>query len=159
MLKYTLSGLALLFLLLSSTACTEMDPPEAQGLGNQGEARKDWGESLFGPGPINYGNVTDRPERHTNVSELNTTGTSYRSPEASRQTLADDQDIMETIIYEMDRVEPGMVIITGGQAWVNVMFERGMEQQEKQDLIEEIEDRLYDANPRYHYRIIENTFQ
>ncbi|WP_096185891.1 hypothetical protein [Evansella halocellulosilytica] len=158
MLKYALSGLAVIFLLLS-TACTDMDTPEVQGLGANQEARKDWGASLFGPGPVNYGRVSDRPERHPNVNEMNTTGKSFRSLDANRQTVGDDQDMMETIIYEIDGVVPGMVIITGGEAWVNVAFERGMEQQEKDEIINTIEDRLYDANPRYHYKIVENTFQ
>jgi hypothetical protein len=92
------------------------------------------------------------------VNEANNTGTSYRSPATPRQDLGDDQDRMETLVYQYPGVTPGMVIIMGRRAWVNIMFDEPLTGQEEEDKIRELEQKLIDDNPRYEYRVIVNDF-
>ncbi|MCD8510927.1 MAG: hypothetical protein LRY73_14390 [Bacillus sp. (in: Bacteria)] len=167
-MKKALAGAGLL--LLVATGCNNLDTPEVRGLNTNpadfGDTyvagEKDWQESLFGPGPANYGVAgKNNADRVDNISEINSTGASYRSPTAPHPTLADYQDAMETAIYEMANVTPGMVIIMGGDVWVNIMYDDAVNvtEDENRRRIEEVERRLYEVNPRYNYRIIVNDWR
>ncbi|MDQ0257173.1 hypothetical protein J2S74_004631 [Evansella vedderi] len=166
-MKYTLAGIGLLLLII--TGCNDLDTPEVGGFGNNtnpqtAHGQKDWGESLFGPGPANYGVAQhNQQDRVDNFSEINSTGKSYRSPQAPHPTHADDQERMENIVYDYPNVVPGMVVIMGGQAWVNIMHEDhpnpGVSQEENNRRVQEIEERLIQANPRYNYRVIVNDWR
>ncbi|MDG5787335.1 hypothetical protein QA612_07495 [Evansella sp. AB-P1] len=165
-LKSALTGLGLL--LLITTGCNNnLDTPEARGFNTNTNTNtitandapeKDWTESLFGPGPANYGVIREQYEPFDPVTESNNTGKSYRSPSHPHQTIADDQDMIEDIIYEMPGVTPGMVIIMGGHAWVNVSFEEKINGEVSEEQVAEIERRLYKANPRYTYQIMVNDY-
>ncbi|UTR12224.1 hypothetical protein MM300_08025 [Evansella sp. LMS18] len=155
-MKYTLLGFCLLLLFIP--ACNNIDTPDVGGFTTDTNKQKDWNRSLFGPGPANYGIVERMNEPFDPVNEANNTGTSYRSPATPRQDLGDDQDRMETLVYQYPGVTPGMVIIMGRRAWVNIMFDEPLTGQEEEDKIRELEQKLIDDNPRYEYRVIVNDF-
>ncbi|MCR6112372.1 hypothetical protein HXA35_18735 [Bacillus sp. A301a_S52] len=149
--------------------CNRPNPPEmeegAAGYHVQEqveERQRDWTRSMFGPGPINY-DFIERQNEPYKISEANVTGRSYRSLNSPRQTEEDDQKLIEDIIYELDGVVPGMVILVGAQAWVNVMPDDASPQsytkEEEDKLKDKIEDELKKGNPRYHYRVILNKFE
>lgn len=155
--------------LILVSGCNRPNPPEVEegttGYHVQeqvGERQKDWTRSMFGPGPINYEFIRRQNESYK-TSEANVTGRSYRSLNSPRQTEEDDQQLIEDIIYEMDGVVPGMVILIGAQAWVHVMPEDASPQsytkEEEDKLKGQIEDELKKGNPRYHYRVILNKFE
>ncbi|MBU9724356.1 MULTISPECIES: hypothetical protein [Bacillaceae] len=162
-MKYTLTGLGLLLLIF--TGCNDdVNPPEVQGQ-NTNEApieHKDWGSALMGPGPINYGAIEEQADPYHPVTEQNSTGTSYRSPLQEHQDFGDDQDMIEDVLYRMEGVNPGMVVLMGGHAWVNVMLDdtmAGQENVDKESRIREIEEELYEVNPRYNYRVVVNDWR
>ncbi|MBU9710733.1 hypothetical protein [Evansella tamaricis] len=162
-MKYTLIGVSLLLLFISG--CNDnVDPPEVRGQNtNTNEIQhKDWGDSFFGPGPINYGVIEEQTDPYNPVTESNSTGTSYRSPLQERQDLGDDQELIEMALYRMDGVTPGMVVLMGGHAWVNVMLDEtasGQENIDKEARIREIEARLLEVNPRYNYQVVVNDWR
>ncbi|MCE7792455.1 hypothetical protein K8O68_08500 [Salipaludibacillus sp. CUR1] len=156
-----------LLIILMVAGCNGPNPPEMDGEAQgqyQGETlfqRKDWGRSLFGPGPINYESINRQKEPYDPITESNVTGKSFRSLDTPRQTEADDQDKIETAIYDMPGVTPGMVILIGGNAWVNVMLEDQYEtssQEQESQILADIEKRLKEVNPRYDYKVIINKF-
>ncbi|MFA9559877.1 hypothetical protein ACERII_21420 [Evansella sp. AB-rgal1] len=154
-------GLSMLLLLLMGTACNDLDTPEVQGLNTNttnNEVEKDWAESLFGPGPANYGAARDRREPSDPITESNYTGKSYRDPVHEHPTEGQDQDRIENVIYDMPGVTPGMVIIMGSHAWVNVTFEDRINGNVQEDQVREIEEKLREAMPRYNYEIIVNNY-
>ncbi|PYZ92479.1 hypothetical protein CR194_12460 [Salipaludibacillus keqinensis] len=143
-------------------ACNQPKPPEVEGevqaQFHTEVKRKDWGRSLFGPGPASYGTIAKQGEPYDPATESNVTGKSFRSLNTPRQTEADDQEMIESVIYDIQGVTPGMVILIGGRAWVNVMFDENLNQQQQDQLVNEIEQKLIDANPRYDYEVIVNLF-
>ncbi|SDZ45159.1 hypothetical protein SAMN05421736_11341 [Evansella caseinilytica] len=161
-MKYALTGLGLLLLFV--TGCNnDLDTPEVRGLHSDSNAQvsrdqRDWAESLFGPGPANYGTVDDT-EAVDNIGEQNTTGQSFRSPSAPHPNIGEDQDTMERIVHDIPGVSPGMIILVGGQAWVNIMFEENVTDSEQENQVREIERRLIEANPRYSYQVIVNEYR
>ncbi|MGJ9385820.1 hypothetical protein [Salipaludibacillus sp. CF4.18] len=154
----------IIFLLLTSlvviTGCNTNEPQvNEEGTAQaQQTAKKDWAESLLGPGPVNYGEIHDQSHSYNPRTESNVTGTSYRSLDAPRQTEGDDQEMIENVVYAIPKVTPGMVILTGANAWVNIQIEGEPSQEEEDKVIEDVEKQLKQANPRYRYDIVVNHF-
>ncbi len=146
---------------IMTLGCSDLDTPEVGGMNepnniNENEHNVTYG--LLGPGPVNYGVINDQRRPHQE-NELNHTGLSYRDPKAARQDIGEDQDMIENIVYETEGVTPGMVVIVGGQAWVNIMFNdngQGLTQQDQDQKVSEVEEKLKQANPRYEYRVSVN---
>ena len=155
-MKYALLGFCMLLLLIP--ACNNLDTPEVKGMNTNTGEQKDWNRSLFGPGPVNYGVVDRMDEPFDPVNEANNTGSSYRSPATPRQDHGEDQTMIENIIYEMPGVSPGLVILTGGRAQVNITFnDDGISPEQEEAKIRELEAMLYNANPRYNYKVTRNA--
>lgn len=72
--------------------------------------------------------------------------------------ISEEQEMIEGIIYNMPNVEPGMVIIVGDHAWVNVMFDNMLTDEERQEIVAHLEKRLHEAIPKYEYKIIVNEY-
>ncbi|ADU32326.1 hypothetical protein [Evansella cellulosilytica] len=159
-MKYTLIGMTLLLFVM--TGCNEnLDNPEVGGMNTEPGSSmvKDWGESFFGPGPANYGAIEEHNAPSDPNTETNTTGKSYRDPVKAHQTEEDDHEMIENIVHNTPGVTPGMVMIVGSNAWVNVSFEERINGNVSSEQVREIERQLYEANPRYNYRVIVNDFR
>ncbi len=94
-------------------------------------------------------------------SEANETfiGKSLRSLNTPHPIEADDQLLIEGLIYDMPGVTTGMVSLIGEKAWVNVSFEeKGMTEEEEMKQKAYILERLTAANPSYEYQVIINHF-
>jgi len=72
---------------------------------------------------------------------------------------ADDQLLIEGLIYDLPGVTPGMVALIGEKAWVNVSFEGGeLTEEQEMNEVAYILERLLEANPSYEYTVIVNHF-
>ncbi|WP_280770498.1 hypothetical protein [Salipaludibacillus daqingensis] len=147
------------------SACNRPNPPEVEGnaqgqaqaqsetRGERNSTQKDWSRSLFGPGPANYGFINHQSDAYDPELEANVTGKSFRSLNAPRQTEGNDQDLIEATIIDMPGFTPGMVILIGSKAWVNVTVETNLNKDEQEEQKKYVEQKLIEANPRYHYEV------
>jgi len=159
--------ICLMIALFFISACNRPNSPEVEEH-TQGEAQgqfqqqrqedgnttnKNWARSLFGPGPANYGYIAHRSAPYDPVTESNITGKSFRSLNAPRQTDGDDQELIEATIVDMPGYSPGMVILIGGRAWVNVTVETSLTQEQQKQHTSYLKQELTKVNPRYEYEV------
>ncbi|MBM7095569.1 MULTISPECIES: hypothetical protein [Alteribacter] len=162
-MKLILKSLALVMLLVT-VGCSDMDTPDVESMNKPNEPnhpfQRNVAHGLFGPGPANYGAINEmRQPQHTDHRE-NVNGLSYRDPLSARQTIGEDQDMMENVIYSTPGVTPGMILLNGAHAWVNMQIDNdGLTQKEKDAKVREVEEKLKAANPRYEYRVVVNDFR
>ncbi|TMW72151.1 hypothetical protein [Alteribacter natronophilus] len=161
-MKLIFRSLALLTLFMGlMTGCTDLDNPEVGGMNepNHPDA-ENVAYGLLGPGPANYGAIHERRQPHHIDQEVNNTGLSYRDPVSARHSIGDDQDDMERVVWNIDGVVPGTILITGGNATVHVQLEnQGLKQEEKDKKIRHVYRKLRQANPRYNYQVVINDFR
>jgi len=159
--KTTLISFLIVFCLMSG--CNRPNTPETDG-NVQGQAQhqnqhdgnsieiKQWMTSL-GPGTTKYGAIDyHHVSLYDQVTGAKTTGEGFHALEE------DDQLIIENVIYDKPGVTPGMIILIGNRAWVNVSFERELTEVEANEEIAEIKERLRQVDPRYEYEVIINEF-
>lgn len=101
----------------------------------------------FRPIPIHHDSNSYKPIKDSDAPD------SIKQP-----TISEEQEMIEGIVYELADVEPGMVIIVGNQAWVNIMFDNNLPVEERERIVIDLEKRLYQANPKYEYQIIVNEY-
>ncbi|WP_078556168.1 hypothetical protein [Bacillus alkalicellulosilyticus] len=140
--------------LLTLGACTPANPPQANSVqGTQGINAQQVTYGLFGPGPINYGEIRNRDDYYYD-GEINHSP-SFRTLSTTRQDLGDDEEIIRSVVLE-EGFRPGSVIIAGHHAWINVHAE-GMESNERKQKIKELQTSLHQTIPRYDVHVNETT--
>ncbi|WP_017725972.1 tautomerase family protein [Halalkalibacterium ligniniphilum] len=142
-----------LALLLFIGGCSQPENPEVQGVRKNGVTLQQISYGLFGPGPINYGEIR-KPLVYNHQGEENTS-TSFRTMNRGRQHLGDDQERIRSIIQDQFDLNSGMVIIAGSHAWVNVKFPEGISREQKDERLAELEKALQQGIPRYRVHVNE----
>ncbi|MBB5174095.1 hypothetical protein [Texcoconibacillus texcoconensis] len=142
------------------TACQNPETPEVEGQsageGNPSSQFSDYQYSMLGPGPVNYGAAEKRRQPMDSLAEENTTGKSFRSVHGDRPDYNGDQNRIASEVEQRSGVHPGSVIIMGHRAWVNVMFDDNVSEDEQNEQVEALEQRLIDVLPRYEYQVVIN---
>ncbi|WP_026691605.1 hypothetical protein [Alteribacter aurantiacus] len=160
-MKLILKSLALVMLVVT-VGCSDMDTPDVNSMNEPNHPnQRNVAYGLFGPGPANYGAIKEiRSSSSEGDHRENVNGLSYRDPLSERQTIGEDQDMMEDVIYSTPGVTPGMILLNGAHAWVNMQIDnQGLTQEEKDAKVREVEKKLKAANPRYDYRVVVNDFR
>lgn len=158
-----------LSIVLLMSACNSPNTPEADGdvqgqtenqmVHQQNKNTIDTKENPFDYATTNYGAIDYHQVLPGNtVGGLNVMGEGFRSLHAPHPSESDDQLVIENIIYDMPGVTPGMVVLIGKRAWVNVSFENDLTEQQETEQTDEIRRRLIEVNPDYDYQIIINNF-
>ncbi|GAE31285.1 hypothetical protein [Halalkalibacter hemicellulosilyticus] len=110
---------------------------------------------LFGPGPLNYGQIRKQQLGRYDLDEMPNTGTNFRSMDVERRHLGNDQQLIAEIIQEDFGLESGMVFLAGNHAFVNVKAPKDMEEKEKKEYFDELRQQLSREIPRYNVHISE----
>lgn len=158
-----------LSIVLLMSACNSPNTPDIEG-GVRGQAENqmvhrqnknasETKENSFDSATTNYGAIDYHQVSPGNtIGGLNVMGEEFHSFHRPLPTERDDQLVIENIIYDMPGVTPGMVVLIGKRAWVNVSFENDLTEQQETEQIDEIKRRLLEVNPDYDYQIIINNF-
>ncbi|MCM3714261.1 hypothetical protein [Halalkalibacter oceani] len=109
---------------------------------------------LFGPGPMMYSGIRQRPT-YSHRGEENTTSTSFRTLTNERQNLGDDQSLIHQIIHDQFGFEMGMVVIAGSHAYVKVTPPPELDAQQKKAEMTKLKEALQQQIPRYQVHIRE----
>lgn len=109
---------------------------------------------LFGPGPMMYSGVRQRPT-YSHRGEENTTSASFRTLTNERQNLGDDQSIIHQVIHDQYGFEMGMVMIAGSHAYVRVTPPPQLDEQQKKAEMTKLKKALQQQIPRYQVHIRE----
>ncbi len=132
------------------SACNQSKPPEEEGNAQSGTALQE-------EQPAH--NMVDRNiSTHSLKADETYIGKSRRYLETPHPMEGDDQLLIEGLIYDMPRVTPGMVLLIGEKAYVNVMFDEYLTEEEEIEQTASILERLIEANPAYEYQVIINHF-
>ncbi|ARK32764.1 hypothetical protein [Halalkalibacter krulwichiae] len=155
MKKIWLSGLAVGMLLV--TGCTDPNPPQA---GNQIQAQGErtaytMGDYGLGMGPLAKTSYNRKHVTTIQESELNR-GTSYITPQSSRRTLENDQQLIHHIIEDEHGMKAGMVIIAGSHAFVNVTPPADLNEEDKKKEMGKVKRALLQEVPRYQVHVRED---
>ncbi|WP_096203032.1 hypothetical protein [Bacillus sp. FJAT-45350] len=153
-MKKVLVGCSLAILMVTS-ACTPAQPPEASAQNQGAVSGQQIGYGLLGPGPINYGEIYDRPTNRFD-GEINHSP-SFRTLSPERQDLSDDENKIREIVLLEDGLSPGMVFFAGRHAWVNVHFDQSMDSEDREQKISKLKTSLKEGAPRYEVHV--NTTQ
>lgn len=140
------------------SACSPANPPQATvGVqdANHGVTGTNAGFRLLGPGPINYAIGHEHREEMYYEFEQNHS-TSFRSLTADRHDLGDDHRFIGSIVAREEGVTPGMVIIAGSHAWVNVRFDGQMNSEQRNKKMQELQKKIQQQVPRYQIHLNQN---
>jgi hypothetical protein len=129
------------------TGCNDPESPKAQATGQVAYG-------LFGPGPINYGNLYRQKPTYNNMGEVNT-GTSFKSLNRERRHLGNDQELIRHIIEEEYGMNAGVVVIAGSHAFVNVTPPTGMDEETKKEAMGKLKRALLLEVPNYQLHVSE----
>ncbi|WP_088104404.1 hypothetical protein [Halalkalibacter urbisdiaboli] len=138
------------------TGCNEPEKSEAQGMQMRATqpSMDQITYGLLGPGPANYHGM-DKLPTYRHRGQENTTGTSFRTMDANRQTMGDDQVTLRGVV-EDSPFQPGMVIIMGSHAWINLTVPEDMDEDEKKKEMKALRQEFKRQIPRYQIHINEN---
>ncbi|WP_026672786.1 hypothetical protein [Alkalihalobacterium bogoriense] len=147
-MKKTIVGCSVALLLVAG--CTPASPPKANSVqGLQGTNAQQITYGMLGPGPINYGEITDEPDFYHEGYENHST--SFRTLTPRRQDLGDDEEKIRYVI-EQEGLRAGAVIIAGSHAWVNV-YGDGLSAEEQKEKEKQARQSLQRIVPRYQVHV------
>ena len=148
------------FALLLMSACTPAQSPQALGdfhhpQAGAGMDAAEVGYRMLGPGPANYG-VYQWPTSYRYDGEANFS-TSFRTLSPDRQDLGDDRSFIQSVVAREDGFQPGMVIIAGRHAWVNIQMDEEITGEERTKKVKALQQKVQEQVPRYQIHINEPT--